>query len=595
MDRTVDNHKLIDIVHKCSYKGFPLEGVYRRIQDRELFLIAYGNLYSNDGATTPGVNPEDSADGMSLKRIDGMLEKLNQNNYQWTPVRREYIEKKSGGQRPLGITGWDDKLMQEVIRLVLEAYYEPQFSEDSHGYRPSRGCHTALQDIKHGWTGTKWFIEGDIKGCFDHIDHDTLLGILARHIKDNRFLKLIRTMLKAGYIEDWKYHATYSGAPQGGVVSPILSNILLNELDQYVANELMPEYNRGDRRSNNEEYNRLWRDMRRAWRAGDRDGYKELKRQRSRLPRLDPEDPDYRRLHYNRYADDFLYGFAGPKWEAEEIRERTDEVLKTLKLDMSEEKTLITHAATGKARYLGYDSTVVTSKNRRKANYNIKFLVPPDVKTEWLRKYTKHGKPCVRARLLEMTDYEIVAYYASEFQGGVNYYTMTEDVSQVFHHIKYVAVQSAVKTLASKHKTSARKIYRKYYRNSDQGRKALIVEVPNPKNPKKPFIAQLGGRPIEHKRKVILKDQKWVPHYARNELITRLLADTCELCGRHDNVQVHHVRKLADLKQRYKGRKKPPPWVEFMLARRRKTVVVCEQCHLDIHIGKYDGRKVNQG
>ncbi|MFQ5854684.1 MAG: reverse transcriptase/maturase family protein [Anaerolineae bacterium] len=230
----VVNHKFIDIVHKCSLQGHTLEGVYRRIQDRELFLIAYGNLYTNKGALTAGVDPTDTVDGMSIDKIDNIIAELESNSFTWKPARRTYREKKTGGKRPISIPAWTDKLVQEVIRMVLEAYYEPRFSDCSHGFRPNRGCHTALQQIYYGWTGTKWFIEGDIKGCFDNIDHKVLLDILTRDIRDNRFLKLIRTLLKAGYTEGWNYHNTYSGTPQGGVASPILANILLNELDQYV-------------------------------------------------------------------------------------------------------------------------------------------------------------------------------------------------------------------------------------------------------------------------------------------------------------------------------------------------------------------------
>jgi group II intron reverse transcriptase/maturase len=215
-----ENHKFIDIVHKLGQNRYPLKGVYRRIQDKELFLAAYGKLYANQGATTTGTDPDNTVDGMSLDRIETIIKQLHEGNYQWQPVRRVYIPKANGKRRPLGIPTWSDKLLQEVIRLVLEAYYEPRFSSYSHGFRPGKGCHTALKQIHHSWKGTKWFIEGDIKGCFDNIDHNVLLEILARDIQDNRFLKLIRQMLKAGYLEDWRYHETFSGTPQGGVITP---------------------------------------------------------------------------------------------------------------------------------------------------------------------------------------------------------------------------------------------------------------------------------------------------------------------------------------------------------------------------------------
>ena len=215
-----ENHKFIGIVHKLGKNRYPLKGVYRRIQDKELFLAAYGKLYANQGATTVGIDPNDTVDGMSLARIETIIAQLHEGIYQWQPVRRVYIPKANGKKRPLGIPTWSDKLLQEVIRMVLEAYYEPRFSHYSHGFRPKKSCHTALKQIHHSWKGTKWFIEGDIKGCYDNIDHNVLLAILTRDIHDNRFIKLIRQMLKAGYLEEWRYHETYSGTPQGGVITP---------------------------------------------------------------------------------------------------------------------------------------------------------------------------------------------------------------------------------------------------------------------------------------------------------------------------------------------------------------------------------------
>jgi len=265
--------------------------------------MAYGKLYANQGATTAGTDPKDTVDGMSMERIEEILRQLHEGTYQWKPVRRVEIPKANGKKRPLGIPTWSDKLLQEVMRMVLEAYYEPRFSKYSHGFRPNRSCHTALKQIHHSWKGTKWFIEGDIKGCFDNIDHHVLLEILARNIKDNRFLKLIRQMLQAGYLEDWHYHGTYSGTPQGGVISPILANIFLNELDQYIESGLIPAYSKGKRRVN-PEYGRINKRMYYARKKGKKELVKELEMQRRQLSSGDPLDPDYRSLRYSRYADD---------------------------------------------------------------------------------------------------------------------------------------------------------------------------------------------------------------------------------------------------------------------------------------------------
>jgi group II intron reverse transcriptase/maturase len=597
IDRMVVNHKFIDVVHKCSLRKFPLEGVYRRIQDRELFLTAYGNLYANRGALTAGSDPVDTVDGMSIARIDAMLAQLRAGTFKWTPVRRTYIPKgkRKKGYRPLGVPNWSDKLLQEVIRMVLEAYYEPRFSPHSHGFRPGRGCHTALQDIYYGWTGTKWYIEGDIRGCFDNINHEILLNILSRDIKDNRFLKLIRKMLRAGYIEDWRRHATYSGTPQGGICSPILSNILLHELDRYVEEELIPAYNRGQQRRKNPEYVKIRQRRRRARNRGDWEEAETLLKALREATASDPNDPNYRRLRYCRYADDWILGFAGPNREAQDIKQKLSRFLATIGLEMSAEKTLITHALTGRARFLNYDITTSISRARPHVNYKVKLLVPREVRLAWMKKFTRDGEPHQRPELLELTDFEIVQTYGREFQGIVNYYCLAENVSGVFYPIKHLAITSAVKTIACKRKSSAAKVHRQYYQISEHNVKALIVEQPNPNNPDKPFQAKLGEKPIKRQRMTVIKDQidSWSPAFNRTELTQRLVAQKCELCGSVHDIQVHHVRKLADLKRRYRGRSEPPIWVQCMIARRRKTLVVCTSCHRAIHAGTYDGQRVN--
>ena len=292
------------------------------ICNRDLFLAAYGKLYANKGATTPGIDPDDTVDGMSLKRIDKIIKQLQEGTYQWKPVKRVYIPKKNGKLRPLGLPSWNDKLVQEVIRMVLEAYYEPQFSRYSHGYRPERGCHTALDEIRQKWKGVKWFIEIDIKGCFDNIDHSLLLNLIGRDIPDGRFLKLLADMLKVGYMEDWKYHNTYSGTPQGGVISPILSNIVFNELDKFIEYELIPQYTSGKKRKPNPEYQAITYQISRAKAAQDTVRYKELILERRQIPSVDTYDDEFRRLYYIRYADDSLLGVIAPKSEALVIKKR---------------------------------------------------------------------------------------------------------------------------------------------------------------------------------------------------------------------------------------------------------------------------------
>src|SRR5438876_8116973 len=249
--RTADT--ILGLLTERGKKGLPLERLYKLLFNRDLFLEAYGKIYRNKGAMTHGVTDE-TPDGMSLEKIGRIIEALRYERYQWLPARRTYIPKKNGKKRPLGMPVWSDKLVQEVIRLILEAYYEPQFSDHSHGFRPKRSCDTALREVYHQWKGTTWFIEGDISQCFDKLSHELLLDTLSENIHDKRLINLMRELFDAGYMEDWTYNQTLSGVPQGGIVSPILANILLDKLDKFVENQLIPKYTKGDKRGANLEY-----------------------------------------------------------------------------------------------------------------------------------------------------------------------------------------------------------------------------------------------------------------------------------------------------------------------------------------------------
>ena len=211
---------------------YQYERLYRNLYNPQFYLLAYQNLYANKGSMTPGADGK-TISGMGMKRIEDLVKKIRDRSYQPHPARRQYIPKKSGnGLRPLGIPSADDKLVQEAVRIILESIYEPNFKQTSHGFRPNRSCHTALAQIQRTFTGVSWFVEGDIKGCFDNIDHHILIGILKRRIKDEAFIDLIWKLLRAGYLEDWMKHQTYSGTPQGSGVSPLLANIYMNEQDQ---------------------------------------------------------------------------------------------------------------------------------------------------------------------------------------------------------------------------------------------------------------------------------------------------------------------------------------------------------------------------
>ena len=571
---------VLGVLRERGRRGLPCEELYRQLFNPHLFLMAYGRLYSNHGAMTPGADGE-TADGMSLARIGRVIDALRHERYRFQPAKRVYIPKKNGKLRPLGLPSWSDKLVGEVIRLLLEAYYEPRFSGRSHGFRSGRGCHTALSEVAAKWTGTVWFIEGDISDCFGSLDHSVMLAILAENIHDNRFLRLIRQMLQAGYLEDWEWNATLSGCPQGGVVSPVLSNIYLDRLDKFAETVLIPEYTRGGFRKDNPEYGRVRMAAARAHRRGDRQTASALRKRLRGLPSGDPRDPGFRRLHYTRYADDHLLGFTGPRAEAEQIKDRLAAFLRDdLKLELSPEKTLITHARTGAARFLGYAITTQHSRCRRKVNGVIGLRVPRQVIKAKCAPYFKLGKPERRTELINCDDLTIISTYGSEYRGLVQYYLLAGDVWRLTR-LRWAAETSMLKTLAAKHESSVTKMARKY--------KATITTPHGPRTcfqaaaeraGKKPLVARFGGIPLKRQKKAVIDDRLPAPPASRNELVTRLRAGWCELCEQRGQVEVHQVRRLADLA----GNRHPQPeWAQLMARRRRKTLVVCPDCHQRIH------------
>ena len=577
---------VLGVLRERGRRGLPCDELYRQLFNPQLYLLAYGRIYANHGAMTPGVTPE-TVDGMSQRKIDRIIEAMRYERYRFRPVRRVDIPKKNGKTRPLGLPTWSDKLVGEVVRLLLEAYYEPTFSDRSHGFRPRRGCHTALREVDHTWTGSSWFIEGDIADCFGSLDHGVLLSILGEKIHDQRFLRLVRHMLTAGYLEDWRWGATLSGAPQGGVASPILSNIYLHKLDEFVETVLIPEYTRGDRRARNPAYLELQNLLAKARRRGDRAQARVLRQRMVSLPSSDPNDPGYRRLRYVRYADDHLLGFAGPKVEAEQIKQRLAQFLRDeLNLELSQDKTLITHARTRAARFLGYEITIQHNDTKktgryRRVNGQISLRVPRDVIKAKCAPYLARGKPAKRKALINSSDHAIVATFGAVYRGVVQYYLLAGDVFRL-HRLQWVMETSMLKTLAAKHRSSVPKMAARHKARIDtpNGPRVCFEARIERKN-RKPLVARFGGIPLQRQRAAELADREPVRvDYPQKELIARLLADTCEICGSKGNVQVHHVRALADLAH---AGWQPSDWARVMLHRRRKTVVACDTCHDRIH------------
>lgn len=585
-------------------KGLPLERVYRQLFNQELFLQAYGKIYRNFGAMTPGSTKE-TVDSMDVTKIQRIIELLRHERYRWTPVRRVEILKENGKIRPLGIPTWSDKLVQEVIRSILELYYEQRFSDNSHGFRPNLSCHSALNRIRKKWKGTIWFIEGDIKGCFDNIDPTILLEIIRRDIHDERLISLLNGLLKAGYMKNWKFYNTILGTPQGGIISPLLANIYLNELDRFVEDTLIPTYTRGTERHNSSEYTMMGTAISEAHKRGDMIEFRRLERERRKMPSGEVDDPTYRRLRYIRYADDFLLGFVGPKKEADDIRQRLGEFLsQNLKLTLSEEKTFITNASEEKAKFLGYEIQTTRANQliaktgysgKRATNGVILLKMPYAVVQKYLKRHSRKGKIVHRFELVEETDYTIISRFQSVLRGLYNFYCMAPNVGTRMGQIKWILSRSLLKTLARKYKCKSREILRRYRVYDPE--KGMILRKVIERPDKEPLIAEFGGFPLERIPEGMgIKDFNlglaWnLPANKRTEVVTRLLAGNCELCEAEGvPIQMHHIRKLADIDQ--PGRRPKEPWEKIMAARRRKTLAVCAECHVLIHAGRYDGPRL---
>lgn len=571
--------------------------LYRYLLRPDIYFVAYKNLYANNGAATKGVN-EDTADGFSEAKIDSIIKALADETYQPMPVRRTYIQKKNNRKklRPLGIPTFADKLVQEVLRMILEAVYEPIFLDVSHGFRPKRSCHTALKQLRREFNGTRWFVEGDIKGCFDNINHAVLVGLLSNKIKDARITKLIYKFLKAGYLENWQYHKTYSGTPQGGIISPLLANIYLHELDKFVM-KLKSEFDTPGVGQITPEYRELHNEIKRLShrltkvRGEEREMVlAEYKSKRQKLMTIPCTAQTDKKLKYVRYADDFLIAVKGNREDCQWIKSKLAEFIgDTLKMELSEDKTLITHSSKC-ARFLGYDVRVRRSGKikrggpghvkMRTLNGGVELLVPLNDKirqfvfTKGVAIQKEDGSmfPVHRKYLIGLTDLEIVSVYNAELRGICNYYGMASNFCKL-HYFAYLMEYNCLKTLASKHKTSLSKIIDKF--NDGAGKWGVPYETKL--GNKRRYFANYADCKGKGSATDYISNAAVVYGYAVNTLENRLKAKVCELCGttESDHYEVHHINKLKNLK----GKER---WEIAMIAKHRKTLVVCRECHRSI-------------
>lgn len=577
--------------------------LYRLMYQEDLYITAYEKIKSAPGNMTPGVDGS-TLDGFSLDVIHGITKAMRDESFQFKPAKRTYIPKPNGKMRPLGIPSPRDKIVQEVIHMILRAIYDspkgPTFLDYSHGFRPNRSTHTALREFRGKWPGIIWIVEGDIKACFDEIDHHVLIDLLRKRIKDDRFINLIWKALRAGYLWRKTLAEPVIGTPQGSVCSPILANIYLHELDRFVES-LRQKYEKGERRRRSKEYACLQERKRRARKRSEgimTDEVREIIKQMRAIPSSDTEDPTYVRIRYIRYADDWVLGVIGPKNLAEKIKDEIQAFLRdTLKLELSQEKTKITHAKTEEANFLGTrlqvgeicsEPKIIVKKTKtrrvkaRCTGWNPTLKAPTEKLVERLHQRGFCDNNGVSQSKMLWTPLEvqhIIDLFSSVNRGLLGYYRFVDNFASM-GRIQYILHSSLVKTLAHKLQRSAKQLFSEHGRNMTfdvvraDGKVKTTSFAANTDWTRKPDafnVDEEQSDPLEQHIRLRTRSHLGLP---------------CIICDHQDGVQMHHVRHVRKMGEKVKG------FTKLMMLQNRKQVPVCEECHQKIHSGEYDGLKL---
>lgn len=557
-------------------ENFEANDIYRLMFNERLFEIAYENLKSKPGNMTPGIIPT-TLDGFSIEVIQGIIKELKGESFKFKPGRRVRIPKASGGERPLTVAPPRDKIVQEVMRMILEAIFESSFSENSHGFRPNKSCHTALRQIFTKFGVATWYIEGDISKCFDSFNHDTLIKIIKVKIKDERFIRLIIKTLKAGYFEFGEYRHSLAGTPQGSIISPILCNIYMNELDKKIE-VIQARFSKGEKARGNP----LWISYNNK-KSRSKTLIEKLKWHKLQLkvPSKDPNDPHFKKLVYVRYADDWIIGIRGSREECVVILKEIKEFLKDrLHLDLSENKTLITNAKKGKALFLGtkifkphHQSYSRSLGFTKRTGRGIRLEIPMDRIIKKLKEanFLKDGMSAPRFLWMSNSKDQIIALYNSVYRGIMNYYSFAHNLGKVSGFVHTTLKSSCAKLLAAKFTLkSQRHVFDKFGKNlkwSD------VIAFVDPIYKIKPWDFKIKSDKTSSSCNGIVKTL-----YAESISIATLKDLVCSNCGSKYRVEMHHVRQMKDLNPKLSK-------IDALMAkRRRKQIALCRECHMKHHL-----------
>lgn len=582
-----DSTELKNLREASKNMDAPCKGLSKIMSDPQFLVACWVRIRSNKGSLTPALT-ETTLDGISLEWFNHTAQNIRNGGYTFSASRRKMIPKKDGKLRPLTIPDPRDRIIQEAIRYLLEIVFEPTFHDSSHGFRPERGCHTALNRVRMTFGYVNWFIEGDITKQFDNVNHHKLISILENRVQEQSFIDLVWKALRAGYgTNNQDVQAQTLGTPQGGIMSPLLSNIYMNAFDEAVE-ALRKDFDRGIRRKANPKYTKALRD-----------GDPNLQKINSTLD----EDPNYKRLRYVRYADDFLIGIIGSKEDCAKIRDQVADILREkLALELNLQKTKISHARDDGARFLGYfiHTTPIEKQPLEYVNSRGKwrlvrktprliFDAPTDKIVQKLisSKYAREGgEPTRKGALIHLNPYDIVQHYTQVERGIFQYYTMANNYGRFVARIHYILKYSCALTLASKLRLhTLKKTFKRFgYRlaiKSEIGTKEISYPTPSYKRPATP---QRKKSPFQNHH---------IPITAINSLTRRIsrgrgdLHGPCIACGSTENIEVHHVRHL-------RKNKSTDCMTEIMQRMNRKQVPLCKNCHIKVHKGTYDGQSLRK-
>ena len=453
--------------------------------------------------------------------------------------------------------------------MILEAVYEPSFSDNSHGFRPNRSCHSALRAIRQRFVMAKWFIEGDISKCLDAIDHDKLMNILEERIKDPRLLSLIRKALKAGYMEFRKYSYSVAETPQGSIISPILANIYLDKLDSFIA-KIKEDFDIGNKATIDPTYRTLSRHKERAKSMKEK---LSLHRKLVVTPSKLNIDSNFKKLVYIRYADDWIIGIRGSKKECVNIKGKIKDFLKNeLDLELSETKTKITNSNKEVAEFLSVRikrSNHVTFSNKRnvltRKVRNLRLTAPIDRVTKKLaiNGFMKENSPYPKFIWMQESKDAIILLYNSVYKGIIQYYRFADNFNNLSSKVHYILKNSCARLLTAKFKTNTRGgIYAKYGKNLKGMDKHSFVDI----------ILGINTAAFNVKTDDILLRLN-----SKGISKTTLEGLTSSIYDSDYRVEMHHIRMMKDLNPKANE-------IDKIMARKnRKQIPLCRICHMSHH------------